>query len=77
MKAFLPLVFLLISTSIFTQNLIYEVSLDDRIDGADLIIEGRVVSQHSFWNAGHNLIFTANKIEVYKTLKGASPSILK
>jgi len=35
-----------------------------------LIIEGQVISRTSFWNTSHSMIFTSNKIEVYKIFKG-------
>lgn len=69
----LPLVLLL--TSLFVtltmSAQLYEVPLDRKIQNSSLIVEGRVVEQHSFWNEKHTMIFTSNKIEVFKIFKGA------
>jgi Secretion system C-terminal sorting domain len=49
---------------------LYQVSLQDKIEGAELIVEGKVISQQSFWNTTHTMIFTNNTIEIYKVFKG-------
>jgi hypothetical protein len=49
---------------------LYEVSLDEKISHSSLIVEGKVVDKTSFWNPAHTMIFTSNKIEVYKIFKG-------
>jgi PKD repeat protein len=50
----------------------YEVPLSFRTSNSVAIIEGEVISQFSFWDDnGHN-IYTANKVEVFKLLKGTS-----
>lgn len=46
------------------------ISLEDRARKAELIIEGEVISQKSFWNAAHTNIYTSNIIRVYKVFKG-------
>nr|MBA3901129.1 hypothetical protein [Bacteroidota bacterium] len=51
---------------------IYEIPLDERIDAASTIIEGKVVSQYSFWDEAGKKILTSNAIEVYKVFKGQS-----
>lgn len=56
-------------SSSYGQSL-YPVSLDRKIQSSSLIVEGKVVSKQSFWNAGHTMIFTNNKIEIYKVFKG-------
>jgi PKD repeat protein len=66
---FLAVVF--IKTS-FGQCLTSPVGLVDRINNSSLIVEGRVVSQKSFWNEKHNYIYTSNLIEIYKIFKGVS-----
>lgn len=63
------MVFLLLCN--FLQAQLFEVPLAERVTKSDLIIEGKVLSKYSFWdNKGHN-IYTANRIEVYKVLKGS------
>ncbi len=51
-------------------NALYPVSIDEKIANSTNIIEGKVVSKTSFWNAAHTVIFTANKVKVYKIFKG-------
>ncbi len=45
------------------------VSLSLRVEHADLIVEGKVVAKHSYWNAEQNRIFTANEVVLYKNFK--------
>ncbi|HYF03606.1 MAG TPA: PKD domain-containing protein [Patescibacteria group bacterium] len=52
------------------QCLMTEVPLAERTKGASLIVEGKVISQRSYWNESHSLIMTAHEIEVYKIFKG-------
>lgn len=56
------------------QCLLKQVPLSTRAQNADLIIEGKVTSSHSFWNAVHNMIYTSNTIEIYKVFKGTATS---
>src|SRR4051812_10665073 len=49
---------------------LYEISLEEKVANSSMIIEGKVVEQTSFWNPAHTMIFTSNKIEVYKIFKG-------
>lgn len=51
---------------------LYEVGIDEKIASSSLIVEGKVVSQKSFWNPAHTMIYTANTIELYKVFKGTS-----
>lgn len=55
--------------SIHAQSL-YRVSLDQKIQHSNFIVEGKVTSQKSFWNTQHTMIYTSSKIEVYKVFKG-------
>ncbi|MES1226971.1 MAG: hypothetical protein ABUT20_66475, partial [Bacteroidota bacterium] len=54
-----------------TAQSLYEVSLDEKTTHSQLIIEGKVIDQTSFWNSNHTMIYTSNKIEVYKVFKGS------
>jgi hypothetical protein len=48
----------------------YPISLQERVDNAAFIFEGKVVSKFSFWNEKHTNIYTSNTIEIYKLFKG-------
>lgn len=54
----------------FSQCFLKELDLDQRINRSDLIVEGKVTSQNSFWNTDHTMIYTSNQIEVFKVFKG-------
>ena len=62
----------LISSLLFfnTKAQLYKIAIEKKIDKASLIVEGRVIDQHAFWNAGHTMIYTANTVQVYKLFKG-------
>ena len=47
------------------------VTLDQRVQQSTTIIEGKVLSQESFWGIGHRNIFTRSTIQVYKVFKGS------
>lgn len=49
---------------------LYPLAPEVRAEKSDLIVEGKVISQNSFWGTGHQNIYTANLIEVYKVFKG-------
>ena len=53
---------------------LYPVNIDEKVKNATLIVEGKVVEQRAFWNAKHTMIFTASKVEVYKSFKGSPQS---
>ncbi|MFM7078612.1 MAG: PKD domain-containing protein, partial [Bacteroidota bacterium] len=48
----------------------YPIPFTQRILNADLVVEGRVINQSSFWNSSNDFIYTSNIIEVYKVFKG-------
>jgi hypothetical protein len=66
----LSLLFLSAATLPAFSQALYEVSLDEKVVNSTLIVEGKVVDQECFWNDRHTMIFTSNKIEVYKIFKG-------
>ena len=49
---------------------LYPVSIDEKVEKASLIIEGKVISNTSFWNDANTMIYTTNTVEVYKIFKG-------
>lgn len=68
-KILLTAVILLHFTWIFSQAL-YQVDNTEKEANSTLIIEGKVVDKVSFWNETQTMIYTANKIKVYKVFKG-------
>lgn len=44
--------------------------LSQRVQQSSVIVEGKVLSQESFWGIGRRNIFTRNIVEVYKVFKG-------
>ena len=53
----------------FTQ--MSEVTLDERTDDAELIVEATVLASTPFWNPDGTRILTAHRLEVHKVLKMA------
>src|SRR5580765_8079803 len=51
---------------------LYPVSFDEKVKNAPVIVEGIVENQTSFWNTAHTMIFTSNKVRIYKSF-GAAP----
>jgi len=45
-------------------------SLQERVEQSDLVIEGKVIAQESFWDNAHKGIYTKNQIEIFKLFKG-------
>ncbi|WP_181307316.1 IPT/TIG domain-containing protein [Rufibacter sp. XAAS-G3-1] len=54
--------------------LLIPLSLEERIQTAEVVVEGKVVSQRSFWDEKHQNIYTANQVEIYKVFKGTPTS---
>ncbi len=53
------------------QCMTLDVDLDERINSASLIVDGEVVAQNCF--AQNGMIYTRNRVKVYKVLKGQVP----
>jgi Secretion system C-terminal sorting domain len=70
-KSIFVIAFVFFITSNVKSQSQYPVSLDAKIEAAALIVEGKIMAQQCFWNAAHSMIFTNNKIEVYKVFKGS------
>lgn len=64
-------------TGIEAQCLMSPVLLSARIPQSDLVVEGKVVNQSSFWNAEHNRIYTSSLVDVYKTFKNTAASYIE
>jgi hypothetical protein len=50
--------------------MLYPVPLSQRAEKSELIAEGKVILQRSFWDSGHKNIYTSNRVKVYVLLKG-------
>lgn len=71
MKKYLHAIFfILLSGTTFGQAL-YLVSNEEKAQNSTHIVEGKVVSQISFWNAEHSMIYTANTLKIFKIFKGS------
>lgn len=46
------------------------LSLEERLQAADVVVEGEVISKKSFWDTQHANIYTSNIIRIYKVFKG-------
>ena len=54
----------------FGQCLQIPVSLDYIQDHSSLIVEGQIISKHSFWNDEQTMIYTSYDLKIYKVLQG-------
>lgn len=68
---------LIFSSFIQGQSLLREVSLSNKINTSNLLVEGKVIEKQSFWGGDKKHIYTSNTIEIYKIFKGNfnSPTI--
>ncbi|ULC59970.1 T9SS type A sorting domain-containing protein [Flaviramulus sp. BrNp1-15] len=76
LKVFFVLSYLVPTLVINAQIGLKELSLEKQIQNSNTVVEGKVKSKKSFWNAQDGLIYTANTIEVYKVFKGKSVSTI-
>lgn len=67
---FIALIFIAYNNA-FGQCSLYPVSMTSKVNNSSLIIEGKVVSQKSFWNSSKNYIYTSNLISVNQIIKGS------
>jgi hypothetical protein len=58
------------STPAHSQCMLVPVSLEDRVDGADAVVEARVVGMHTFMNPHNRIIHTACTLAVFRNFKG-------
>ena len=68
-KKVLFYLFMLLSV-VQTKAQLFPLNIDSKVSNAQLITEGRVIDQKSFWNDKHTMIYTSNTIEMYKIFKG-------
>jgi len=69
-KILLALLVIFAYTNSFGQCTMKQISLNQRAENSDLIVEGKVTGKNSFWNTDQTMIYTSNIIEVYKLFKG-------
>ena len=69
---FTLLIYLLFQINLIAQSALREASLSKQIKNSSLVVEGEVIAQESFWDAESELIYTANRVKVYKVFKGKS-----
>lgn len=80
LSRFLPWVgfflLLLTSSTAWAQSVcqLIPLSLQERMQAASMVLEGKVISQRSFWDNQHQNIYTTHQIEVYKVFKGTAPA---
>ena len=63
-------ILLVIVSVVKAQVSLVEVSLQEQVLNSSLVVEGKVLSNTSYWDAGHKMIYTAHTIDVYKVFKG-------
>jgi hypothetical protein len=56
--------------SSFSQCMSYPVSLQERVDNSQMIVQGKLASQHSYWDTEMKNIYTLNVIDITAFLKG-------
>lgn len=69
-KGVLSLIFLFFLSVIDAQESLQQISLKQQIANSSLVVEGKVISQNSFWDASHKMIYTAHTIQAFKVFKG-------
>ena len=66
-------IYLFILVNIFSvqaQGALREIPLSKKVKVSSLLVEGKVLSKKSFWDAGMQHIYTSNTVEIYKVFKG-------
>jgi hypothetical protein len=63
--------------SLLAQATLKEIPLKRQIEKSSLVVEGKVVSKRSFWDANHQHIYTANTIKIYKVFKGSLLEVIE
>ncbi|WP_422106433.1 T9SS type A sorting domain-containing protein [Winogradskyella sp.] len=63
--------------TVIAHDLTFKVPLATQVQASSQIIEGKVISKKSFWDANRENIYTVNVIEVYKVFKGQQLSMIE
>ena len=61
---------LIFTTSGISQESLYKVSMSQQIEESSFVIEGKVLSNYSFWDDNQLNIYTSHTVVVYKVFKG-------
>lgn len=56
-KSVLSLIFMLFLSVIDAQDSLQQISLKQQIENSSIVLEGKVISQNSFWDASHKMIY--------------------
>ena len=67
-------IFLLTITGLRSQCMLVERPLEDVLTSSQIVVEGKVLSQQSYWDIDDKNIYTVNEIAVFKYFKG-TPSL--
>lgn len=69
MKKLIPILawFVLFFNGLYAQS---DEFLQQQVQVADVVIEGEVIAQSSFWNPERTMIYTKNTVAIYKVFKG-------
>lgn len=71
LKHFSIAFFLLLNFSLVVgQEAYYNLPIDSQVNQSNLVVEGKVISKRSFWDANQQNIYTAHTVEVFKIFKG-------
>lgn len=57
-------------SALFVHHGSREMTLAQQVGRATAIVEGRLATSRTFWNAAHTRIYTAYTVQVYKVFKG-------
>ena len=64
-----------LSDVIMGQCMLQQIPFSQKINSANLIVEGKVISKKCYWgDTSQSVIYTSNLIEVFKVLKGVLTS---
>ena len=64
------LIISLCTSRVYSQCMEKAISQQEMVNTSHAIIEGEVISKHSFWDEDYGNIYTKNTIKVYKVFKG-------
>ena len=71
MKINFSVLLLLICSLSFSQHeLLKELTLEDQVQGSEVIVEGQVIEKKSYWDKGRKNIYTLHTIAVSTSYKG-------
>ena len=69
-KKYLIFISLFLSLLSHSQNMLYHISMSEKVSNSELIVEGKVISKETYKSSDDKHIFTVNSIEILKIFKG-------